>query len=503
MRLAPELKSRIDKLWDRFWSGGMANPLQSIEQMSYLIFMNRIEDMDIQEQNRARAAKLTYSSIFAGHENCRWSEWKHYPAEKMLIHIRDVVFPFIKQLHDGEKTVFAHHMKDASFMIEKPSLVQEAVSIIDELKIAAQNQDTQGDIYEYLLGELKTAGKNGQFRTPRHIIRMMVELADPDIGDRICDPACGTAGFLINAYECILRKHTNPKTLEVDEEGEYHNVYGDKITEKKHWEKLWNDTLYGFDFDFSMVRISLMNMILHGIKSPNIERVDTLSKGFKEENKYTMVLANPPFTGSIDKSDINDMLTLDTKKTELLFVERMYHLLEMGGKCAVIVPEGILFGSSNAHKKLRKKLLEQCQLEGVISMPSGVFKPYAGVSTAVLIFTKGGHTDKVWFYKMEADGYSLDDKRTFIDGKGDIPDIIEHFRSRKKDDPSDRKAKFFYVPVDEIKENGFDLSISRYREIEYKQIQYEKPEVILDKIDKLEDQIKENISELRKMLKQK
>jgi type I restriction enzyme M protein len=252
-----------------------------------------------------------------------------------------------------------------------------------------------------------------------------------------------------------------------------------------------------------MVRISLMNMILHGIKSPKIERVDTLSKGFKEEGKYTMVLANPPFTGSIDKSDINDILTLDTKKTELLFVERMYHLLEMGGKCAVIVPEGVLFGSSNAHKKLRKMFLEQCQLEGVISMPSGVFRPYAGVSTAVLVFTKGGHTDKVWFSKMEADGYSLDDKRAFIDGKGDIPGIIEHFRSRKKDNPTDRKAKFFYVPIDEIKENGFDLSISRYREIEYEEVQYEKPEVILDKIDKLEDQIKENISELRKMLKQK
>jgi type I restriction enzyme M protein len=503
MRLEAELKSRIDRLWDKFWSGGMSNPLQSIEQMSYLIFMNRIEDMDNLEQNRAKVTKVPYTSIFKGHDNCRWSEWKHYPADKMLSHVRDVVFPFIKELRDGERTVFSENMKDAIFIIPKPSLVQEAVAIIDEMKITAQNQDTQGDIYEYLLSELKTSGKNGQFRTPRHIIRMMIELVDPDINDRICDPACGTAGFLINSYEYILRKHSNQKSIEIDDDGEYHNVLGDKISKKEHWDKLRSDTLYGYDFDSTMVRISLMNMILHGISSPRIDRQDTLSRKYVEENKYTIVLANPPFKGSIDKSDINEMLTLGTTKTELLFVERMMHLLEIGGKCGVIVPGGVLFGSSNAHKKLRKMMLEQCQLEAVISMPSGVFRPYAGVSTAVLVFTKGGHTDRVWFYDMEADGYSLDDKRTYVDGKGDIPDIVGRFRNRKKESPTDRKKKFFYVPFDEIKKNDYDLSISRYREIEYEEIEYEKPEVILDKIDKLEDQIKDNVSELRKMLKQK
>lgn len=501
MRLAPELKSKIDSLWDKFWSGGMSNPLQSIEQMSYLIFMKRLEDMDALEANRARARGTPYASVFDGHDDCRWSTWKHYPAEQMLPHVRDKVFPFIKGLHNGEKSLFAQQMKDAIFIIPKPSLLQEAVQVIDDMHIANQNQDTQGDIYEYLLSQLSTAGKNGQFRTPRHIIRMMVSLVNPDINDRICDPACGTAGFLVASYEHILHRYTSQDLMTQDEEGEFHNLIGDHITAREHWEKLWTDTFYGYDFDSTMARISLMNLILHGIKAPHIEQRDTLSKNYNEEDRYSVVLANPPFKGSIDKSDINDSLTLGTTKTELLFVERMYRLLTIGGRCAVIVPDGVLFGSSNAHKKLRQLLLDNCQIEGVISMPSGVFKPYAGVSTAVVVFTKGGKTDKVWFYDMTADGYSLDDKRTFIDGKGDIPDIVERFSKRKEENPQDRKGKCFYVPVKEIRDNNFDLSISRYKEIEYVEVQYEKPEVILDQIEALELQISENIKELRELLK--
>ncbi len=499
MRLASELKSKIDALWDKFWSGGLSNPLSSIEQMSYLIFMKRLEDMDVAEQKKALAQKQTYKSVFEGNKDCRWSNWKHYPAEKMLTHVRDVVFPFIKDIHDGEKTLFAEHMKDAVFIIPKPSLLQEAVSIIDDLNITAQNKDTQGDIYEYLLNELKTSGKNGQFRTPRHIIRMIVELVDPDIGDRVCDPACGTAGFLINAYEHILRKHTSPDMIQQDNEGEFYGLYGDRIPDKRGWE-LVGSSFYGFDFDSTMVRISLMNMVLHGITTPNVTLIDTLSRQYTEEDKYTVVLANPPFKGSIDKSDINDRLTVKTTKTELLFVERMMNMLQMGGKCGVIVPDGVLFGSSNAHKKLRTLLLEKCQLEAIVSMPSGVFRPYAGVSTAVLVFVKGDKTDKVWFYDMEADGYSLDDKRNFIDGKGDIPDIIERFRKRSEENPEDRKGKCFFVPFDEIKENGYDLSISRYKEIEYEEVDYDPPEVIIEKIGSVEDQIKANIGELKEML---
>jgi type I restriction enzyme M protein len=503
MRLAPEIKSKIDSLWDKFWSGGLSNPLQSIEQMSYLIFMQRLEDMDNFEQKRAQAKKQPYESIFTGaeQETCRWSYWKNLPADQMLVHVRDKVFPFIKNIHNGEKTLFAVHMKDATFMIPKPSLLQEAVTIIDEMRIPAQNRDTQGDIYEYLLSQLQTAGKNGQFRTPRHIIRMMIELVDPDINDRICDPACGTAGFLVNSYEYIIRKYTSADKIEQDADGEYHNLIGDRITNPKHWDKLWTDTFYGYDFDNTMVRISLMNMVLHGIKAPRVELKDTLSKGFKEADRYTVVLANPPFKGSIDKSDINDALTIKTTKTELLFVERMMHLLQIGGKCGVIVPDGVLFGSSNSHKKLRQILLESCQLEGIVSMPSGVFKPYAGVSTAVLIFTKGGSTERVWFYDMDADGYSLDDKRTFIDGKGDIPDIIDHFRKRKTESPADTKSKCFFVPVSEIKENGYDLSISRYKEIEYEEVHYEKPEVIIKKIETLESEIQRDLNNLKTLIK--
>lgn len=497
--LAAELKARINKLWDKFWSGGIANPLTAIEQMSYIIFMKRLEDLDNIHEKRALARGEKYSSVFIGHENCRWSEWKHYNAPEMMEHVRDVVFPFIKTVRDGEKTLFSEHMKDAVFMIPKPSLLQEAVSIIDELNITAQNRDTQGDIYEYLLSELKTAGKNGQFRTPRHIIRMIISLVDPEIGQKICDPACGTAGFLINSYEHILAKHTPPDMIKYDEEGEPHNI-GSGIVEKKHWELLWNNTFFGYEFDTTMVRIALMNMVLHGIKAPNINYMDTLSKRFEEKEKYDVVLANPPFKGSIDKSDINDNLSLGTTKTELLFVEQMLNLLIIGGQCGVIVPDGVLFGSSNAHKKLRQMLLENCQIEAVISMPSGVFKPYAGVSTAVLVFTKGGRTEKVWFYDMEKDGYSLDDKRTFIDGKGDIPDIIERFKNRVDENQTDRKSKCFFVPASEIKANGYDLSISKYKEIEYEEVEYEPPKKIIEKIGALEDKIKENVEELKKMI---
>ena len=498
--LEASLKSKINKLWDRFWSGGISNPLTAIEQMSYLIFMKRLDDLDTRRMNLAEMKDEEYASIFEGNEGCRWSEWKHYNAEKMLVHVKDEVFPFIQTLQNGENTLFAKHMKDAIFMIPKPSLLQEAVTIIDDLNIAAQNQDTQGDIYEYLLDEIRTSGKNGQFRTPRHIIRMIVDLVDLNINDRICDPACGTAGFLINAYEHIVKKYTSPEIVRVDEEGKCSNLIGDRITKKAHWDKLRKDTFYGYDFESTMVRIGLMNMILHGIYEPNIDYMDTLSKRYEERDKYDVILANPPFKGAIDKDDINDNLTLGTTKTELLFVEQMYNLLVTGGRCGVIVPDGVLFGSSKAHRKLRKLLLEKCQIEAVVSMPGGVFKPYAGVSTAVVVFTKGYHTERVWFYDMTADGYSLDDKRNFIDGKGDIPSVIERYRERFKENPEDRKGKCFFVPVEEIIKEDYDLSINRYKEIEYEEVEYERPRVILKKILEAEDRIRGGIEELERMI---
>jgi type I restriction enzyme M protein len=489
--LASELKSQINKLWDRFWSGGIANPLTAIEQMSYLIFMKRLEDLDTIHKKRASARKEAYKSIFEGHEDCRWSQWKHLNAEDMLRHVQITVFPFIKELHNGDDTLYSQYMKDAVFVIPKASLLQEAVAIIDEMNITERNQDTQGDMYEYLLNQLRTSGLNGQFRTPRHIIRMMVELVDPDIGQTICDPACGTTGFLICAYEHILKKYTSPDIMQFDDDGVAHNLVGDKIVEKAHWNLLKRETFYGFDFDTTMIRIGLMNLILHGIERPNIKYADTISKKFEQKPIYDVIFANPPFAGSIDKSDISDSFKLDTTKTELLFVELFYNLLRVGGKASVIVPNGVLFGSSNAHIQTRKLLLEKSQLEAVISMPSGVFQPYSGVGTAVLVFTKGGKTENVWFYEMLKDGYSLDQKRDRIDGKGDIPDIIDKFKKRQQSNQS------IVVPFEKISENDYSLSMSKYRVIEHEEVKQELPKDIVNNVIALEEEIMQDLKELK------
>ncbi|MDG7008390.1 MAG: SAM-dependent DNA methyltransferase [Nitrososphaerota archaeon] len=491
--LNPELKSKINKLWDAFWAGGLSNPLTAIEQISYLIFMKRLDDLDTHHVDAAKARNQTYRSLFEGRENCRWSKWKHMNAEAMFKHMNEVVFPFIKNLHNGEEVLYSRYMKDATFMIPKPSLLQEAVVLIDEIEIG-ERPDIQGDIYEHLLGELKTAGKNGQFRTPRHIIRMMVELIDPDIGDKICDPACGTGGFLVGAYQHILKKYTSPEMVKIDDDGTPHGLIGDKIVKKEHWNILWTETFYGFDFEVTMIRIALMNMILHGITEPNIEQRDTLSKGFEQTPVYDIVFANPPFAGYVDKSDINDNFRIDTTKTELLFLELFYNLLTTGGRAAVIVPNGVLFGSSNAHIKARRLLLENCDLQGVISMPSGVFQPYSGVGTAVLVFIKGGQTEKVWFYEMKADGYSLDQKRDFIDGKGDIPALIEKFERRAQSDHS------VLVPIETIKKNDYNLSISRYKQGEREKIESEEPNVLIEKITQLEEEIAKELEELKSMI---
>ncbi|MEK7376966.1 MAG: class I SAM-dependent DNA methyltransferase, partial [Candidatus Margulisiibacteriota bacterium] len=342
----PEIKSKIDKLWDLFYSGGIANPLSAIEQISYLIFMKTLEDMDNLRVKAAQRKKEKYISIFKNKEKCRWSHWMHYDAETMLKHVRDNVFQFIKEISD-EGSFYSQSMKDAVFLIPKPSLLQEAVKIIDDINISSQGIDIQGDIYEYLLSEISQSGKNGQFRTPRHIIRMMVDLLDPKIGNRICDPACGTAGFLIAAYNHILKEHTDPENIEYDEDGVPHHLTADKITDKKHWAFLREKAFYGYDFDTTMVRIALMNMVLHGITNPNIKYADTLSKGFAERNQYDIILANPPFKGNVDRSDIAQDLSVagasKKPKTELLFLNLFVNMLIPGGKCAVIVPDGVLF----------------------------------------------------------------------------------------------------------------------------------------------------------------
>lgn len=486
--LDSELKSKINLLWNKFWSGGISNPLQAIEQMSYLIFMKRLEDEDVAREQNSKLLGKKYESLFKGNEDCKWSKWTEMSAEKMFEHVRDNVFPFLRKLNGGEKSVYSKYMKDSSFTIPTASLLVEAVKIINDMHIKEQNRDTKGDIYEYLLSQLQTAGKNGQFRTPRHIIKMMTEILDPKFGDKICDPACGTAGFLVAAYDHILRNNTSKELVR---EG---NFAGDKMNDSQ-WNILREESLYGYDFDQTMVRISLMNLMMHGITSPNIEQKNTLSKRYNESNYYDVILANPPFKGSIDESEIGENFRTNTKKTELLFLELMYNLLTNGGRCAVIVPDGVLFGNSKAHKKIKELLLERCRLDAVISMPPGVFKPYAGVSTAILFFTKGEPTKEVWFYGMKNDGFSLDDKRIKIENN-DIPDIIERFKNRHKEKTTDRKSKYFSVSIKEIKGKNYDLSFSTYEEIEYKEIKYEKPDVIKRKILESEAKIIEKLKEI-------
>ncbi|MDH5686347.1 MAG: type I restriction-modification system subunit M [Candidatus Bathyarchaeota archaeon] len=493
--LDAELKSKINQLWDRFWSGGISDPLVAITQMSYLIFMKRLEDEDIAREQDARLSGEQYDSLFKGNNEYKWSEWTNLPADQILGKVRDEVFPFLREL-GGKDSLYAQYMRDAVFTIPTPSLLIEAVRIINDMQIKEQNRDAKGDLYEYLLSELKTAGKNGQFRTPRHIIKMMVSLVNPTIEDTVCDPACGTAGFLVNTYEHILKKNTSKEFVRTDEFGNEYNFKGDRLDEKQ-WDLLREHLLHGYDFDSTMVRISLMNMMMHGINRPKIEQKNTLSTRYNQEkNHYDVVLANPPFKGSINKSEISREFTITTMKTEILFLELMHNILSTGGRCAVIVPDGVLFGNSRAHQKIRKKLLEECRMDAVVSMPAGVFKPYAGVSTAVLVFTKGEPTKKVWFYDMKTDGYSLDDKRTFIDGKGDILDIIDKFSKRETEEFEDRKANCFFVPIEEIEENNYDLSISRYKEIEYEEIAYEEPEVIRQKIMELEKKITKTLQEI-------
>ncbi len=516
--LTSVLRSKIDSLWDKFWSGGIANPLTAMEQISYLLFIRRLDATDRKRVDDAEWADLKYDSLFEGKykridgtehdkEELRWSDFKHLTADDMLIHVRDRVFPFIKGI-GGEEANFTRHMKDAVFLIPKPSLLVEAVSILDEIyeEIERERQedgqtfhDTQGDLYEHLLSEISSAGKNGQFRTPRHIIQMMCALVNPKLGDVICDPACGTGGFLLGAYQHILTQHTSEGLRTVDDNGLERGLVGDELTDERHWEVLREKTFHGFDFDATMVRIGLMNLMLHNIDTPNLDRKDTLSKKYDEAAVFDVVLANPPFKGSIDKGDIHEDLKLGTTKTELLFVNRIINLLRIGGRAGVIVPDGVLFGSSNAHQKLRKMLVDDCELQGVVSLPSGVFKPYAGVSTAILLFVKGGETENVWFYDMTADGYSLDDKRAKVKDN-DIPDIVKQWKDRDASKEPDRKAKSFFVPRKEIEDNKHDLSINRYKEIVYEEVEYDPPKVILKKLRDLETDIRKDLDALEALL---
>ncbi len=487
--LTGELKNKIDGLWEMFWTGGIVNPLDVVEQMTYLMFIHDLDETDAKKAKSSLMLELPYTSMFDGHDQYKWSVFRDLPAEKMYDLMQQEIFPFIKNLHGSKESAYSQYMSDAIFKIPTPQLLSKIVDALDNIyteMAKSIESDTKGDVYEYLLAKLSTAGVNGQFRTPRHIIRMMVELLAPKPDDIICDPACGTSGFLVSAGEYLKEK--------------YHDEIFYNREKKDHFN---NHMFFGYDMDRTMLRVGAMNMMTHGVDNPNISYRDSLSDQNLDNNKYTIILANPPFKGSLDADTVSvDLLKVcKTKKTELLFLTLFLRMLKVGGRCACIVPDGVLFGSSTAHKAIRKEIVDGNRLEAVISMPSGVFKPYAGVSTAILIFTKTGHggTDKVWFYDMTADGFSLDDKRNPV-AENDIPDLIARFRDLLAEETRQRTDKSFFVPKDEIVGNGYDLSINKYKKTEYKPVEYPSTRELLAQLNALEAEITQGLKELEGML---
>ena len=566
----PKLRAQVDALWDKFWTGGLSNPLDAIEQFSYLLFLKRLDDRENAAERQAKRKGTTYQPSVK--REMRWGFWTQMKAEEALSHLKNVVFPGLVKLSPaGVKSSFSEYMKGAQCKINKAGLLIEACNLIDQMKIAEQNQDVQGDLYEYMLGHMQFAGRGGQFRTPRHIIRMMVQMVAPKPRERIGDLAGGTGGFLVNAHQYILEKHTSAGILEYDAEGQAHHLIGDQLSAAERTFMSSKKYLRGFDNDSGMtiLRIGSMNLMLHGIESPQFYYMDSLSKSFDDEREYDVILMNPPFKGAVDKGGVHPTLPSDTTKSELLFLHLILRALDMGGRAAVIVPDGVLFGSSRAHVEIRKRIIEENRLDGVVSMPSGVFKPYAGVSTAVLFFTRGAQTKDIWFYDMAHDGFSLDDKRVAID-ENDIPDVVNCWekRTNKKfvesrklrvdelrallaplkeerrkmqaeinrltfdhavDSVSngksaadlsaaqtrlsnvesqisapqselDRLTRQFWVTKEQVKANKYDLSASRYRQVDADAVYHEKPSVTLERLARLENIMMSEIDELKKLV---
>ena len=494
-----ELRNKVDAIWDIIWTGGITSPITVLEQITYLLFMKLLDDNQRKSEATANAFSVKLNNpvfkegecvisevprVVCDYNNLRWNVFHNFAPEAMLSNIQNNVFPFIKQIGDGRNTAFSRYMKNAVFLIPTADVLVAVVDHIDSMDL--NNKDIMGDVYEYLLGKIASAGENGQFRTPRHIIKMIVELMQPKLSDLILDPAMGSAGFLVESAQYISEKYQR-ELMRADN--------------AKHYK---TEMFTGYDTDQSMLRIGAMNMMLHGVDEPKISYLDSLSAKNEERGKYTLIMANPPFTGSVFENSISPDLTAlcKTKKTELLFLTLFTKMLNTGGRCASIVPDGVLFGSSKAHKAIRKELVENQKLEAVISMPSGVFKPYAGVSTAILIFTKtnSGGTDKVWFYEMKADGFILDDKRSPID-QNDIPDIVKRFHNIADEQKRERTEQSFFVPKDEIVSNDYDLSINKYKKIEYVREEYPPTSEILAEIKALETEIQQGLSELEDLLK--
>ena len=498
-----EIKNKIDQIWDTFFVAGITNPITVLEQMTYIFFMKMLDDKQLQEEENARDwdSEIQNPTFPKGelwvnpdavsdeeragipYENLRWHVFKNFGSDNMFKIVRQSVFEFIKHIGTGEESAYSRYMKSAIFLIPNARTLAKVVDGVDSLDM--NNRDAMGDVYEYILGKMAASGTNGQFRTPRHIIRMIVEMMEPKPEDYICDPAMGSAGFLVEAVKYIKEKHE----MVMFASEEMHHVKTSMIN--------------GYDTDQTMLRIGAMNLLLHDISSPNLAWRDSLSEQNEDQSCYSLIMANPPFAGSLDKGNVNKKILAyaNTSKTELLFLAQFVRSLEIGGRCASIVPDGVLFGTSKAHIAIRKEIVDNQQLRAVISMPSGVFKPYAGVSTAVLIFTKtnSGGTDKVWFYDMKADGFSLDDKRSEI-SDNDIPDIVARFHNLKAEESRSRKEQSFFVPVDDIRANDYDLSINKYKEIEREKVVYDSVETILSRLDKSETEYVKGYSALVKML---
>ncbi|MGQ9407391.1 type I restriction-modification system subunit M [Mycolicibacterium gilvum] len=480
-----EMKSKVDRVWDAFWSGGISNPIEVIEQITYLLFIRRLDDLNTLAEKKARMTGAEEGILFGpDQQNLRWKTLKGDEPGVMFTTISQQVFPFLRSLR-SEGSTYSEHMKDARFTIPNPALLSRVVDMIDDIPMA--DRDTNGDLYEYLLSKIASAGVNGQFRTPRHIIAAMVAMMNPQPTDEICDPACGTAGFLVAAAEHVREQHPSVLT---------------DAAQRKHFHA---SMFHGYDFDSTMLRIGSMNMLMHGVEAPDIRYRDSLSEGASgDADKYTLILANPPFAGSLDyESTSKDLQRIvKTKKTELLFLALFLKLLKAGGRAAVIVPDGVLFGSSKAHKDLRRTLVEEQKLDGIVKLPSGVFKPYAGVSTAILLFTKtnSGGTDHVWFYDVRADGFSLDDKRNPIDAD-DLPDVLTRWSLRSGSElERARNEQSFCVPKADIVAQDYDLSLNRYRETVHDEVVHRPPLEIIGEIEKLEQEIAGGIAELKAML---
>ena len=506
--LATTHKSKIDSLWLAFHSGGVTNPISVIEQISYLMFLRLLDLSEAREESRARRLNRQFEGCYFSPEQqeLRWSKFRHLGGDQMLPLVRDKAFAFLR---DSVKKVskLGEFLQNANCLIPSGSLMVTAVNAVEELPLT--EADAKGDLYEYLLSKLSTAGIAGQFRTPRHIIRAMIEIIDPQPTDTICDPACGTAGFCVGVMEYLREKYSSPDLIEKNPDGSTH-FPGDLL--EPYREHIQNGLLHGYDFDQTMLRIAAMNLLLHGIESPAITQQDALGSSFSERRPreardcFSIIFANPPFKGQLDEENIDPTLRthVKTKKSELLFLVLILRMLQSGGRCAVIVPDGVLFGSSRAHTGVRELLLDRNQLEGVISLPAGVFKPYAGVSTAILIFTKGGSTDRVWFYDVQADGYSLDDKRTPQPDKDDLPDLVKAWhaaRSAPAGEMGERTAKSFFVPAAEIRANNCDLSLNRYKETVHAEVTFDAPGVILQRLKALEHEILADVETLEGMLK--